>query len=260
MGAHHAITGAAAWVAITASAPYLTTGIDPLGPVGVFTGTLVCAGAALLPDIDHPNSTISHSIPGVGSAFAKVVETTSGGHRHGVHSLLAAGVALAGSLLVNLIVVRTAHFGAIQIGAGLSTMALIAFALKALKLTRGGFLLPWFVGALVAAGILLWSPQQIAWLPIAVTVGFVVHLLGDGLTVEGVPFLWPWIPKPPRWWGDAPILGSIWKRNGYMSLPILGRTGSVQEWLLCVAVSVYVFYTLTYEALWAFGIQMGHLF
>ncbi|WIB65686.1 metal-dependent hydrolase [Curtobacterium sp. MCBD17_040] len=256
MGAHHAITGAAAWIAVAGTAPYLTTGLDPVGTVGVFTGALVCAGAALLPDVDHHNATIAHSVPVVGSIVAGAAEVASGGHRHFTHGLLAAVAAYFGSQALNLAVVHTSHHGNIQVGAGIATAALIAFAAKALKLTRGSWALPWLFGAAIAAAVLLWSPQQILWLPIAITLGYVVHLLGDGLTTAGMPWLWPWHPKPPHWWQNIPILNTIWKPNGYMAFPILGDAGSLREWVLCAFVSLYVLYCFVYEGFWAFGVNL----
>jgi membrane-bound metal-dependent hydrolase YbcI (DUF457 family) len=260
MGGHHAITGAAAWIAVAGSAPYLTTGLDPVGTVGVFTGALVCAGAALLPDVDHHNATIAHSVPIVGSLVAGAAEVASGGHRHFTHGLLAAVVAWFGAQALNLATIQTEHFGEVQVGAGLATAALIAFAVKAMKLVRGSWVLPWLIGFAIAAAVLLWSPQQIAWLPVAITLGYVVHLLGDGLTTAGMPWLWPWHPKPPLWWQSIPILNTIWKPNGYFALPILGNAGSFREWVLCGFISIYCLWCLAFEGFWAFGINLTSLF
>lgn len=259
MGAHHAITGAAAWVALTASAPLVTTGFYPLSVVGVVTGAAVCAGAALLPDADHPQATIAQSVPGVGSVVTGAIGQMAGGHRKGLHSLLAVLGTLIASVALSFLHVNTAWFGDINLGAGLATMALVAFAARALKLVRtGSWVFPWMLGATVALVIALFAPSEIEWLPIAVTLGFIVHLLGDALTVGGVPFLWPWQPKPPRWWRETPILRSLW-RNGYFAIPILGKTGSAGEWALASVVTLYVAYVLVYEGFWAFGLDLGSM-
>ena len=42
----------------------------------------------MLPDIDHPDSTISRSFGFLTEWFAWLVDKLSGGHRHGTHSLL----------------------------------------------------------------------------------------------------------------------------------------------------------------------------
>ena len=260
MGAHHVITGAAAWIAVTASAPLLTTGLYPLGAVGVFTGAAVCAGAALLPDADHPSATIAQSVPGVGPAVTGAIGQLAGGHRQGLHSLLATIGVLIASVALGFVNIETEWFGELALGSGLATMALIAFASRALKLTRqDSWLFPWLFGAVAAFCVVLFAPTEVEWLPIAVTLGFVVHLVGDSLTVGGVPFLWPWTPKPPAWWNDVPVLNAIWKKNGYFAVPVLGKTGSVMEWALAVTVTAYVIYTLIYEVFWAFGLDLGSM-
>jgi membrane-bound metal-dependent hydrolase YbcI (DUF457 family) len=259
MGANHAITGAAAWLALTASAPMLTSGILPLTSVGVFAGAIVCAGAALLPDADHHNGTIAHSVPVVGAVVTKAIGQMAGGHRQGLHSLLATGAVLLLSLLLGFVQLQTEMFGVLPLGAGIATMALVAFAAKALKLTNGSWVLPWIVGFLTAVGIILFAPTEVNWLPVAITLGFVVHLAGDMLTIGGVPVLWPWKPKPPFWWQTLPVLKWVWQKNGYFAIPILGKTGSIREWLLGTVVTLYVTVTLVYEGLWAFGLDLAAL-
>lgn len=256
MGFNHALTGAAAWIAVTASAPMLTTGIYPMSPIGVFTGAIVCAGAALLPDADHHNGTIANSVPGVGKVVTSAIGQMAGGHRQGLHSIIATALVLILSSLLGFLTVDTEWFGVLPIGAGLATMALVAFATRALKIARRSWVGPWFVGFFVAAGILLLAPTEIVWLPIAITLGFIVHLLGDGLTIGGVPWLWPWKPKPPYWFAGVPIANAVWQKNGYFALPILGKTGSVREWILGILVAIYVVCGLIYEAFWAAGINI----
>jgi LexA-binding, inner membrane-associated putative hydrolase len=48
-------------------------------------------GAAVLPDIDHPDGSVAYSFGFVTEGFAWLIEHVSGGHRHGTHSL--AGIA-----------------------------------------------------------------------------------------------------------------------------------------------------------------------
>lgn len=256
MGAHHAITGAAVWVAISATVPNLSSGAYPLSAAGVFTGAIVCAGASLLPDADHSSATIAHSVPIVGHAVTGAIGRLAGGHRQGLHSILATIGVLAASIALGLLQVTTA-IGEVPLGAGIATAALVAFAAKALKLTRGGWLLPWLLGAVIGGIVVFLAPKERVWLPIAITVGFVVHLVGDSLTIGGVPFLWPWKPVPPLFWRRVPVLRSIWKKNGYFAVPILGKTGSSREWVLCALVTLYTLYCLSYEALGAFGIILA---
>ena len=93
MGINHATSGAAVWFAATATLPSLSTDLYPLAPMGVLAGALVCAGAALLPDADHHSGTIAHSVPVVGAPRGPhPSRTSSGGHRHGFHTLFAAAI------------------------------------------------------------------------------------------------------------------------------------------------------------------------
>ena len=79
-------------------------------------------------------------------------------------------------------------------------------------------------------------------------IGVIVHLIGDMLTVGGVPLLWPWIPKPSKALQATPVLNRMWMRNGYMAVPVLGRTGSIREWFLFVILSGYTLYVLATTA------------
>ena len=256
MGVNHATTGAAAWVALTATIPGLTTGLYPVGHIGVFTGAIVCAGAALLPDADHHNGTIAHSVPVVGSVVAGAIGHAAGGHRHGLHSIIGvAGVAF-GSFLLDYVKLPTTWHGVLPLGAGLATMALTAFAAKALKLTKGGWIMPWLLGLAMAAFIVFFAPANLTWLPLAIVLGYVVHLLGDALTVGGIAWLWPWRPKPPLWWQDIPILNHVWMHNGYFALPVLGKTGSIREWVLGGAIGLYTVWVLINVGFDAFGLNL----
>lgn len=57
-------------------------------PVGVVTGALFTAGAALLPVADHHSATIASSLPPLSNIVGTGIGAISGGHRHGTHSLL----------------------------------------------------------------------------------------------------------------------------------------------------------------------------
>lgn len=239
MGTSHAVTGAAAWVAVTATTlPALH--LYPVTPAGVVLGAAVCAGAALLPDADHHDATIAHSVPVLGRVAAGTVESVSGGHRHGMHSLLAVlGILAATIALSTLRWTPTGWDHPVQLGSALAVMACVTFAVKVLTLVRS-WPAAWALGAGAAALVALWAPSEFSWLPVCIGLGFAVHLIGDALTTEGIPLLWPLNPRPPKAITRTPVLRSIWKRNGYLAIPILGNAGSFREWLLMLPAAGYV--------------------
>ncbi|PPF24259.1 metal-dependent hydrolase [Rathayibacter rathayi] len=242
MGTSHALTGAAAWVAVTSTAAQLPAfGWHPLEPAAVALGAVVCAGAALLPDADHHNATIPHSVPGAAKLATAAVGALSGGHRHGTHSGISAVAVLLGALWLTSSGWLDIDNGvAFTVVAGAVAAALLAFAVKVLRITKR-WPLAWAVGVTLASIITWLAPGQWSWLPLCVAIGWIVHLAGDFLTTGGLPLAWPLKPKAPRALAQTPLLGSLWTRGGYFALPALGNAGSWREWLLMVPVAVYAF-------------------
>ncbi|WP_287930444.1 metal-dependent hydrolase [Arthrobacter sp.] len=258
MGPHHAACGAAAWLALTtrfhvdtggaaAVLPFLPDGFDVglgllhVGAAGVLAGTIVTAGAALLPDADHRNATIAHSLPPVSNAMCIQVGRLSGGHRHGTHSLLGLAVFVFISMLAGMWTTHLEPFGVIYPGAGVLTVLLASFAAKALKFipdTMRRF--PWVLGIAVGVFITFFAPQDQFWFPLAVGLGAAVHVAGDMLTTGGCNLLWPLRIRPPRLARKLPLVPFLWKRNGNVALPVLGNAGSWREWTLLVPLSGYV--------------------
>lgn len=240
MGTHHAISGAAAWVAITSTAASLPTfALYPLGPVGVALGALVCAGAALLPDADHHNATIAHSMPGVGRIATAAVALASGGHRHGTHSAISAIAVLWGALWLSSIGWSTAEYGSTaSVASAVVVAILLAFSLKVLKVVKR-WSVAWVVGAAVSLIVSWLAPTQWGWLPMCIAVGWITHLAGDLLTTGGLPVFWPFKPKAPRLVTHIPVIRLVWLRSGNLALPVLGNTGSWREWYLMVPLAFY---------------------
>ncbi|MFF2369683.1 metal-dependent hydrolase [Agromyces sp. NPDC058110] len=252
MGITHATSGAAAWIAVTSTMPVLGLGAYPLDPVGVLAGTAVAAGAALLPDADHHSATISHSVPVLGRLMARTVGTLSGGHRQGAHSAIAVVVIMVLAWALTLITVPVDGHGTIAIGAGVGTAVLTCFGLKARGFAKSWFA-AWAAGAAVGAAIVVFAPEQVAWFPLAVTLGFVVHLLGDFLT-GGVPgVLWPQVLRPPERVRETPVVNRLWLASGHVSLPLLGDTGSFRETLLGATLGLYCLANFGYECLRMMG-------
>lgn len=287
MGGSHALTGGAAWVAVTSTAPY-AFGWHPVSPTGVLIGSIVAAGAALAPDADHHNATIAHSLPSLGpipsptKLLATSIGRIAGGHRHGTHSIVGTLIFGLVAALANLIVIPNDTFGTINVGGGLLALLLIAFAAKALKLARGGWISTWGLAIAGAVAVTLLAPDEWGWLPLAMVVGVVTHILGDMLTVGGCPLLFPLYPKQPKWlkglianrikrgaglggfftWlaRSAPsvivrlTLGRMWQPNGFFAVPLLGKTGSIRE-LLFASIPVTLYYM--WGVMWATAALVG---
>lgn len=186
MGTSHATSGAFGWLL---AAP-LAGGAIAGGFTGpeLLAGAVVCAGAALLPDIDHPRATIAHTLGPITMGVAKFVNLISGGHRQGTHSILF--IALSG--VVTWLLASWSTVAALLI-----VWAMTALALKALHLApkRMNSTLRTLVTA-VEAAIITWAISRYAgesweWLGFAVAAGVTLHIIGDMLTPEGCPLLWP---------------------------------------------------------------------
>lgn len=239
-GAHHALCGAAAWVAVASTAPW-TLGWYPTSPLGVVTGALVCAGAALAPDADHHDATVANSLRPLSQWVCDVVGKVSGGHRNGTHSLLGIAAFTGLAWAVGKVTVATEVLGDLAVGAGLVSVLLVAFAAQALRLTRRRRD-SWPLALALATFITVAAPTEWDWLPVAVGLGAAVHVAGDMLTDAGVPLLWPWEPRPPRWWRRTPVLDEVWSRGGHFALPVLGTTGSWRERALVAPLTAYAAY------------------
>lgn len=257
MGGHHAATGAAAWIALTTNFALPTGNLPerlswlpeaiPLGfglleqsPLAGVAGAMVCAGAALLPDADHRRATIAHSLPPVSNAICAGIGEVSGGHRNGTHSLLGIAAFTVMAWVLGLWTLESTRFGLVFPGAGLLAVLLVSFALKALKFIPDTMAkLPWLVAVPAGIFVAVYSPDERNWLVLAVAVGCAVHIAGDMLTVGGCNLLWPIRIRSPRLIRRIPLLKDIWKPGGRIAIPVLGRAGSVREWLLCVPVSIY---------------------
>ncbi|GAA2184730.1 metal-dependent hydrolase [Brooklawnia cerclae] len=199
MGRTHAASGALlAMVAV----PLLSrVGADPADPLTVCVFAVAGAGAAMLPDADHPSGSVAWTIPPVTKPLTRLVAALSGGHRNGTHSLLGVAGFVAFAVLVNSLPSLLRRVGVVQ------------------DELVGGVVLGVWVGFLLAIGLNSWSvvPEHSSRLgvlagvaggaglavttsivdlasgivPLAVGVGCLAHIAGDMLTKEGCPLLWP---------------------------------------------------------------------
>lgn len=229
MGRSHAVSGALAW-AIATSVPAIA------GPLGLgslpldlqLVGLGVTAGWALAPDADHARATISRSAPGA-SLLTATAGRISGGHRHGMHSLLA--IAVVWYLVPVLTELRfpVPLVGPVSLAA-LLTLPALAFAAKAIR-AAPSWPIAWAGAVVVTALLIGLADGTWAWLRVAATLGYLVHVAGDALTTEGINWLWPLRIRSPRWVRRTP-LRHLWTSGGYAAVPVLGSAGSWRETIL----------------------------
>jgi membrane-bound metal-dependent hydrolase YbcI (DUF457 family) len=218
MGPSHALSGAAVWLAGSWALNYFDQYHQ--SPLQIAVGTAVCAGGALLPDLDlsgrvtsgEGGATVAHTFGRVSLFIAEVLEKISlgiydatkmrhdprrhNGHRTFTHTLpFTVGV----GWLTTLGCAAGGKWAVIGI-----LFFMLGLALRGLFHTwaeRHGWILISLLSAGAAYGTYLYLPADRGYpmLGLAVGVGCFVHLLGDVITREGVPILWP-IPTGRRMW------------------------------------------------------------
>ncbi|WP_017602287.1 metal-dependent hydrolase [Nocardiopsis lucentensis] len=208
MGTSHAATGLLAGAAV--GAVLGSHAADPL------VCAAVGAGAALLPDLDEPGSTVGRSLgaatEGVASllrsASSRVYESTAtpyelragkdGGHRHLTHTLPA--VVVFGLVAWGLSALAPLGLGVVVFAMAALGLGTVARAVRWLGPLRKRKLAASVVALLVATGAVV-ADGGAAWLVgLTVGVGTLVHILGDWLTRSGVPLAWPVKHRGKRWW------------------------------------------------------------
>jgi membrane-bound metal-dependent hydrolase YbcI (DUF457 family) len=190
LGRDHALSGAFAFAAL---APELHV------PAGGYlaTGIALSAGAGLLPDIDHPDSSVALSFGFLTNGFSWLVEKLSGGHRHGTHALIGVGVFTFGALSAAHYQMRAPHdaFSWLLVPAGVYLALLYSAALRALKIGGhhgdligvGGAVVTIYTGS----DLLTLTPWHVPMLALATALGAAAHIVGDELTHGGCPLLYP---------------------------------------------------------------------
>lgn len=197
MGRQHAVSGVLGGVVLA--------GILSPAPVPVrLLAVAVTGGAALLPDLDTPQSTAARSLGSVTRLLAKGVDAASlaiyhatreGGDppdRKSGHRLVSHTV--PGCLLASFLVASLCLLHPVTGAAGVCL--LVGLLGLGVKVLGGGT-------ALVAGGAAWWVLEyENAWwwvLPLATFVGCLVHVLGDTVTNSGTPLLWPLLRDGRRW-------------------------------------------------------------
>jgi membrane-bound metal-dependent hydrolase YbcI (DUF457 family) len=227
MGPSHALSGAAVWLAGSWALNHYA-GYEQ-SPLAIAVGTAVCAGGALLPDLDlsgrvtanKGGATVAHTF-GVASLFvAEVVEKLSlgvytvtklrhdphreNGHRTLTHTLPFTLLVGWGTTALCTKFGKWAVIGILFIMIGLALRGLFEKWAE-----RAG----WLIVTLLSAGAAAFTSANLPagrgypMLGLAVGVGCFVHLLGDIITTAGVPILWP-VPTGRRMWRMIGIPNAI---------------------------------------------------
>lgn len=186
LGHTHALSGLVTGTAVGMYASHVRiehVALGHLSPghLAIFAG--LTAGAAVLPDIDHPDSTLARSFGFLTKGFAWLVGKISGGHRHLTHAILG----IAGFTVLAWLAVKFRLDIGGKIALALFLSLIIAGALYALAVHGHGA----DVLAIAAAIALVIRGYGLALVAIAVCLGCVTHVLGDMLTVQGCPLLYP---------------------------------------------------------------------
>lgn len=220
MGPAHALSGAAVWLAGSwVAREYFDYGQSA---TTIAIGAAVCAGAALLPDLDlsgkvtgYKGGAIVGRSFGIVSLFlAEVVEKLSlgiynvtkmrhdpdreNGHRTFTHTL---PFALLMGVLATWLASNFGRWAVIGI-----LFLMFGFALRGLFHTfaqRAGWAIITLISGATAYGAYLLLPtihRGYEMIGVAVGVGCLVHLLGDALTRAGVPIFWPIPTGGKRMW------------------------------------------------------------
>jgi len=176
MGRTHCLTGVAGGIGVA----YLV----PLSVPEVIAVTALCAGAALVPDIDHKDATITKTFGPITAALSYVVRKISGGHRWGTHSVL--GIMVIGAMAQYGVMYRD------ELVAQIVLCSLMSLALSAaIRLLR----IPGWWDDLapipVSIGVVCFTSVPLTVIPPALMLGCAIHVLGDVLTRGGCPLLWP---------------------------------------------------------------------
>jgi membrane-bound metal-dependent hydrolase YbcI (DUF457 family) len=253
MGPSHALSGAAVWLggswALANFADFHQT------PLEIAVGTAVCAGGALLPDLDlsgrvtsgQGGATVADSFGRVSLFVAEVVEKFSLGvydltrmrhdpHRHNGHRTLTHTLPFAAGM--GALTTWGAGNGGKWAVVGILFL-MLGLALRGLFHTwakKAGWILVTVLSAGAAYGTAVYLPPGRGYplLGVAVGVGSVVHLLGDVITRAGVPILWP-IPTGRRMWRMIGVPNAVAVSVGGKVETILLRGAFA---IVCIAAAV----------------------
>lgn len=216
-----------------------------------FTAIIIAVGASLMPDLDASRSTSISVLGFVGVSLSKAMRAFSrmiqssfrtkydskdpDPHRGFWHTVLAAF--LAGLLVFSLTSIKFEIFEYMGKSIDFSMLIVVFIIFISIKLLTAALLKnikqkqkkSMLINIIVnifslALAIILTitspSGQDFKWVAAAITLGWLCHLVGDMMTVAGVPILAPFVKvKGKRWWNFRFPLGI--KAGGWVEMSIL---------------------------------------
>lgn len=250
MGPTHALSAVAFALLFTwLASDFMFEKILGSSDIAVFISAMVIIiGASLMPDLDATNSTSINVLGVVGTVLSKAMRGFSGiiqniikgpydkssdPHRGFWHTLVSAF--LIGALFSALTSINIELFAIKDTPITIATFIVMFLLYISIQLSLVSLFKPLYdkkknkigklgtaVGAIVISFILVYSlPSNINyyWVGGAVAFGWIAHLLGDMMTVSGVPILFPLKFKGKRWWDFRLPLGI--KAGGFIEKTIL---------------------------------------
>lgn len=233
MGPTHALSAVAMSFLITwlASDFMFNRVLGSRSVIVYLAATIIIIGSALMPDLDAVNSTSINVLGFVGVGLSKVmrgfssliqgaVRSKSDGsagdpHRGFWHTFVSA--ILVGLFVTALTSIDKEIFVLFGNPITIATSVVVFIIYMSLQLLMASLFKPFykrtknkFMGSLflqlgslaTALSIMVFLPADLSykWVGLVVSLGWTLHLLGDMLTVAGVPVLWPLKYRGKRWW------------------------------------------------------------
>jgi membrane-bound metal-dependent hydrolase YbcI (DUF457 family) len=242
MGPTHSMMGASSglWLATTLPDSWggATTPVEALAYAGIG------AGAALLPDLDSPQATISRSFGPLTQGLSHIIDAgavafvnatgskrdtpVNGGHRTATHTIWFALLMGVVAAVVGSVFGKEGMVGLLIFLLGLGLRGLFPDWVK----DKGGMIT---VVASIVLGIAAYAVipglRSPVLLTSAVVVGVLTHLAGDFITKQGVPLTAPFIPvKGKRWWDWALPSGLRIRASGPADQALLALFSILAAW------------------------------
>ncbi|WNI19090.1 metal-dependent hydrolase [Actinacidiphila sp. ITFR-21] len=243
MGPAHSLSGATAWLVVGA----VTAGLGhPMPWPTLVVGALICAGAALAPDLDHHAATISRAFGPVSRNLCKIVDVVgyttykatrkpgdprrNGGHRTLTHTWVWAALLGTGCSAAAVFGGRWAVLAILFVH-----MVLAVEGLLWRQARTSSDVLVWLLGATSAWVLtdvlddpgngkewLFTAPgEHYMWIGLPILLGALVHCVGDALTVSGCPILWPIPIGRKRWYPLGPPKFMRFRAGSWVEIKVL---------------------------------------